>query len=172
MVESNMDWEIKDILLGKNHNLVNSNQSLLSKPLTQKQYSFAVNYVKNGFDAHKAAIEAGYTYHTAKTMTQSLLSNDGVKKIVDKAYQKVETKIINTLGITFMWKLKRLKEVVEQYIPIDGSKLKGHEVKVGLQALSEMNKMMGDYAPDKRLNLTVDATQSKMKEVRKIYDDY
>ena len=167
-----MDWGIKQILGVSNHSETNQKQSLLSKPLTQKQYNFAVNYVKNGFDAHKAAIDAGYSYHTAKTQGISILSNTGVKQIVDKAYQKAEKKIVNTLGITFVWKMKRLKAIVEQYIPVDGTYLKGHEVKVGIQALSEMNKMQGDYAPDKRLNLTVDATSTKMKEVRKIYDAY
>lgn len=166
-----MDWSIKEILVGNNPISIHTKQHLV-KPLTQKQYDFAVNYVKNGFNAHQAAIDAGYTKSTAQT--HNILSNPGVQQIVDKAYQKVEKKIVNTLGITFMWKLKRLKEVVEQYIPIDGTEFKGRstDVKVGLQALSEMNKMMGDYAPDKRLNLTVDATSSKMKEVRKIYEDY
>ena len=166
-----MDWGIKQILGGNNHIDHSLTSPLASKPLTQKQYDFVLNYIKNGFNGYQAAIDAGYTHSSAKVQASQMLSNPQVKQRIDKAYKEAETKIIHQLGITYTWKMKRLKHVVEQYLPLDKD-LKASDVKIGLQALSEMNKMMGDYAPDKRLNLTVDATESKMKEVRKIYDDY
>jgi phage terminase small subunit len=152
-------------------NPLDHNLTRVSKPLTQKQYDFVLNYIKNGFNGYQAAIDAGYTHSSAKVQASQLLANDTIKQRIDKAYQEAERKIIHNLGITYTWKMKRLKHVVEQYLPLDKD-LKASDVKIGLQALTEMNKMMGDYAPDKRLNLTVDATTSKMKEVRKIYDEY
>jgi phage terminase small subunit len=171
MSDSNEEWKVTDIIGVYNPRNQVMIEHKSTKPLSQRQYDFTVNYIKNGFNAHQAALDAGYSKGFATCQTQTLITNPSIQERIGKAYQKAEKKIINTLGITFVWKMKRLKHVVEQYLPLDKD-LKASDVKVGLQALSEMNKMMGDYAPDKRLNLTVDATESKMKEVRKIYEDY
>ena len=172
MSDNKNEWDIQTIVGLNNQVLPSQIQPSTNKPLPQKQYDFVVNYIKNGFNGKDAAIKAGYSRYSAYSQSVSLLSNPEIKDKLEKAYQQAEKKIINTLGVTFVWKMKRLKHVIEQYIPIDGTMLKNNDVKVGLQALSEMNKMMGDYAPDKRLSVTYDATQSKMKEVRKIYDEY
>ena len=171
MSDNKDEWQISDIVGVYNPQTQVIIEHKSTKPLSQRQYDFTVNYIKNGFNAHEAALAAGYSRQFATCQTQQLITNPSIQERIGKAYQKAEKKIINTLGITFVWKMKRLKHVVEQYLPLD-KELKASDVKIGLQALTEMNKMQGDYAPDKRLNVTYDATESKMKEVRKIYDDY
>ena len=142
----------------KNHNL-----------LTQKQYNFCSSYIKNGFNAYQAAIEAGYSHHYANTKAPMLLKLEPIKERIEKAYQVAEDK----LGISWQWKLKKLKRVIEAYIPDDPeANLNTFETTVGLKALAELNKMQGDYAPDKRISMTVDATQGRLLEARKQYKDY
>lgn len=172
MNDSNKEWNVLDIIEMDKQLLPVQIETYNNKPLPQKQYDFVVNYIKNGFNGKEAAIKAGYSRYSAYSQSVSLLAKPEIKDKLEKAYEQVEKKVIHTLGITFVWKLKRLKHIVEQYIPIDGTELKQSDVRVGLQALSEINKMTGDYAPDKRLNVTYDATSTKMKEVRKVYDEF
>lgn len=139
------------------------------KPLSQMQYNFCSAYIRNGFNGYQAAITAGYTKKSALVHAHKLLEKPLIKEKVMTAYQKAEAQ----LGIDFLWKLTKLKRVVEQCIPDDETKkLKPLYMRVGLQALGELNKMQGDYAPEKRLSMTVDATQAKLLEARKQYKDY
>ena len=144
-----------------------------TKPLTEMQYNFVTNYIKNGFNAYQAAISAGYSHDYANSTIPRMLEQPNIKPRIEKAMAKAEDKLINHLGLTYEWKAKKLKRVIEEFIPEDKTiKLNASQTKVGLSALAELNKMQGDYAPDKRLSVTVDATKEKLEEIKKQYEEY
>jgi phage terminase small subunit len=137
--------------------------------LTQKQYNFCSSYIKNGFNAYQAAINAGYSHNYANVKAPMLLQHPIIKQRIEKAYTKAE----DQLGMDWQWKLRKLKRVIDTFIPDDDTtKLNTFETGIALKAIAELNKMHGDYAPDKRISMTVDATQSKLLEARKQYKEY
>lgn len=139
------------------------------KPLTQMQYNFCSNYIKNGFNVKQAALDAGYSDYYARTKANYLIEIPSIRTRVERAYQKAES----NLGMDWQWKLKKLKRVIDAYIPDEGEiALNTFETSVAIKALAELNKMQGDYAPDKRISMTVDATQGRLIEARKQYKDY
>ena len=140
-----------------------------SSYLTQKQREFCTNYVGNGLNIYKAALEAGYSHKYSRVLAPKLLDHPLIKERITKAFNNAEER----LTLTWEWKLKKLKRVIDTYIPDDSSQeLIQSNVKVGLIALAELNNMQGDYAPVKRLSMTVDATKNKLEEVRRIYEEY
>ena len=137
--------------------------------LTQKQFDFCSSYIKNGFNAYQAALSAGYTHNYANVKAPLLLQHPIIKARIEKAYDKTE----NQLGLDWQWKLKKLQRVINEFIPDDSTKrLNTFETGIALKAIAELNKMHGDYAPDKRISMTVDATQSKLLEARQQYKEY
>ena len=141
--------------------------------LTQKQYDFTLNYIKNGFNAYQAALDAGYSASYAKFKSHTLIHNPVINQRVTKAYQTIEMQQMKTLCMSIQDKAKVLDRIIRAVIPLDETEpVKLDYMKDAIRAISELNKMAGDYAPDKRLSITVDATKEKLKEVRKIYDEY
>lgn len=143
------------------------------KELTQQQWDFTQEYIKNGFNAYRAALKAGYSYHLAKDHTHNLTRHPLIVKKVEQAIAKIEKKQVKELSITWEWKLKKLKRVINEFIPDDkDTPLNKDQVKVGLAAIAEHNKMVGEYAPERRLSVNVDATKEKLKEAKKVYDEF
>ncbi len=139
------------------------------KPLTPMQYTFCSTYIKNGFNAYQAAVHAGYSEKYALTQTKKLITNPLVKERITQAFAKVDDK----LGVAFEWRVSKLKRIVNAIVPDDEhEEIKLVHGKVAIQALAEINKMYGDYAPEKRLNMTVNATLDKLTEARKAYEEY
>lgn len=143
------------------------------KPLTQQHHDFTNEYIKNGFNAYRAALKVGYSYNMAKDHSYELTRHPLIAKKIDRAVAKVEAKQVKELSITWEWKLKKLKRVINEFIPDDKTiPLKKDDVKVGLAAIAEHNKMVGEYAPERRLSVNVDATKDKLKEAKKVYDEF
>lgn len=137
--------------------------------LTKMQFAFVNEYIKNGFNAYQAGLAAGYSPTYSKVRTGLLIKKPQVQEIISKAQDKA----IDKLSIDWAWKVGKLKRVIEEFIPTDSNiDLNKDRVKVGLTALAELNKMHGDYAPDRRLNMTVNATLEKLQDIRKTYDEY
>lgn len=139
------------------------------KPLTEKQYSFVTNYIKNGFNAYQAARDAGYSEYFARTKTLTLVEHPNIKHRIEKAFQKVEQRI----EVSFDWRINKLKRLIDAIIPDDTTKaINVRQGKTAIAAMAELNKMFGDYAPDKRLSVTVDATKERLQEARRQYEEY
>ena len=132
---------------------------------TLKQTQF-VGKLMMGMDAKHALLECGYSPVSAKN-PQRILQSDGVKQEIEEAQKKLRAKIAKD----YEWKYNKLKRVINEYIPDEGELVK-ENVKTAITAIAELNKMTGDYAPDKRLQLTVDHTKGKLHEARKLYKDY
>ena len=136
---------------------------------TQMQHDFCSAYIKNGFNAKQAALTAGYSHSYAHVKAIQLLDKPEIKARVESAYKMAERK----LGLDWEWKLKKLKRIITEIIPDDEtSPIKLGAVREAIKAIAELNKMAGDYAPEKRLSMTVDATQHKLDEVKKQYKEY
>ncbi len=141
--------------------------------LTQRQYDFTLNYIKNGFNAYQAAVDAGYSHSFAKVKTQTLINHPVINERISKAYKAVEMAQVNQLCMSIVEKAKVLDRIIRAIIPLDENEpVKLDYVKDAIRAIAELNKMQGDYAPDKRLSITVDATKERLKEVKQMYEEY
>lgn len=141
--------------------------------LTKKQNDFVLNYIKNGFNASQAALDAGYSKALAQTNSHSLLRNPIVFERISGAYDVVERERFDQICMTIYDRAKVLNRIIRDAVPIDDDQpIKQHYVGNAIRAIQELNKMSGDYAPDKRLSITVDATQKRLNEAKKAYEDY
>ena len=141
---------------------------LKPKVLTPQQANFVINYIKTGGNAYQAAIKAGYAEDFANTKTKVLMNLPHVKQEISKAYKRVDNIFTDKLGITMTYKAKALKRMIDNIMRDDDR----DHYKDAIKAIDQLNKMQGDYAPERRLNLTVDATREKLEEVRKQYEEY
>lgn len=137
------------------------------KTLTTKQSSFLKNYICNGLNTYQAAIDAGYTKSYARVRSYDLLQQPHIQSRLETAFKKVEAR----LDISFDWRLNKLKRLINEIIPDDDNIIMSQS-KIAIQAIQEINKMFGDYAPDKRLTLNVDTTKDKLVEARRQYEEY
>lgn len=135
--------------------------------LTKKQYDFCIHYIKNGFNAYEAALSAGYSQTYASSRAHELVNKPTVHKQLSKSYKKAE----ENLNITFEWKLSILQRIIHAFMPEDKQPSPQH-AKAVIQAISELNRMQGDFAPKKQLNVSVDATLQRLAEVRRVYEEY
>ena len=74
--------------------------------------------------------------------------------------------------MTLTERVKVLSKIVYDIVPKDGADPKRQYYKDAIAAIKEINKLTGDYAPDKRLAITVDATQDRLIDARNQYNDY
>lgn len=130
------------------------------------QYSFVSNYIKNGFDAKHAALDAGYSYSYAHVQAHKLIEQPNIKAYIEKAQNKAISKLSND----YIWKVNKLKRIINEFVP-DTGKL-GKNAKIAISAMMELNKMHGDYAPQKSMNLNVNSTLERLAEAKKSYDEY
>lgn len=136
--------------------------------LTSRQYEFVKHYIKNGFNAKQACLSAGYSEGTSNTMGSKLLNNPVIKAMLGRSLERAEDKLL----ITFEYKLSKLKRIIDQYVPDEGDIGSHEQANVVIRAIAELNKMNGDYAPDKQLRLTVDTTRGRLIDARKEYEEY
>lgn len=142
------------------------------KPLNDREQLFVTHYIKNGYSARAAARSAGYSNASSESYAHQLLDKRHIQERITSAYKKVEARHARELCMSIEAKAKILTQIIYDVIPQDGSPPKREYYASALKAISEMNKMSGDYAPDKRLSVTVDATKDKLIEAKKVYEDY
>jgi len=145
--------------------------AIQSRPLTPLQVSFCDNYIRNGFNAKQAALDAGYSEPYARQASLIIKNNPVISDTIDKAIKTAQRDILKQCGATYEARVRKLWKVVEHTIPEDNDPIHPY-VKNAIAAIAEINKMSGDYAPDKKLSLTVDMTKDKMQEVKKAYEEY
>ena len=139
----------------------------MDKILTTKQHDFCIQYIQTG-NAVQAALNAGYSQSYSHSRSHELLNLPAVQNQLRKGYQAVTEK----LASTYEWKTQVLEKIVDSFMNKSNKTLSAQNAKVVIQAISELNKMAGDYAPDKRLSMTVDTTKERLLEVQRIYEEY
>lgn len=141
-----------------------------AKPLTEKQIRFTKEYIANGFNAKQAALEAGYSQGVAEHATKIIKNNSIIKETIIHAREQANRNALDDCGASYKARVMKLWRVVEDIIPDNGD-IRQQHVRNAISAMAELNKMGGDYAPDKSLRLTVDMTKQKLAESKAIYDD-
>lgn len=58
--------------------------------MTEKQKRFANEYIKNGGNARRAALDAGYSEASAKNASKVLVENDGISEYIAERMDKIE----------------------------------------------------------------------------------
>lgn len=116
------------------------------KPSEIRRRKFVQEYLTNGFDTVAAVEAAGYKatrYQRRKTAWRLLQQRKTILEIKRKL-----KKMSDDIEITFDYKLRKLKKVIDTAIPEDGP-IDFTQAKVAIAAISETNRMQGHYAAQK-----------------------
>ena len=118
---------------------------------------FALAYIEL-MDEGKAAEKVGYKAESASKKGKELLKDERVQKELKRLTKKTEKKEIATLE----WRMQTLQHIAETHK--DAS-----TVNAAISAISELNKMSGDYAPTKSetLNKNANIDLSNVRELLK-----
>ena len=143
------------------------------KPLTSLQHDFIKNYISNGGEAKSAALNAGYSLAFATTKAPDLLKSPAVKKQLNRLNTQVMPTIDKELKVTYKDRVKALSRMLYDILPEDETlPVRRNRYETALKIVAELNKMSGDYAPNKRLQITVDATSKRIKEASEAYEEF
>ncbi len=124
--------------------------------LSEKQRRFVAEYLID-LNATQAAIRAGYSAKTARSVGSENLTKPDIAAAIAKAQQKVEKKAEWTAAD----RLSALKTIFDREAEKDA--------RIAISAIAEANKMQGSYAPTKRevsgpnggpIQTTVDLTKA------------
>ena len=140
----------------------------MDKRLTNKQYEFCMHYIKNGFNACEAALSAGYSQSYAYSRAHELPDNPIIHQYLGEAHNKA----MESLGITYEWKMQILKRIINAFMPESGEQPTTQGAKAAIQAISELNRMQGSLAPKKKLTVNIDVTRGRLAEVKRVYNEY
>lgn len=149
--------------------------------LTEKQLKLAEAYITNGRDIGKAAMKVGYGGRNAKAAYSAgwglLRGKTRTAKIVQAYINRRTKNVSRKMQVGFEEKRKKLWHIAEECAPETGKNKTATTLKHGktaVSALTEMNKMDGDIAAEKRVEFNVSSDEDvqcmkeAMKEVDKI----
>jgi len=132
-----------------------ANETRLPNGLTQRQFAFYNLLIgqmseTGKMDAKQAAISAGYCSTSASRIATRLL-----KKPEGQVYLKsLQQNSTHSALITIDWVMEKLVNTVRAGISDDGS-INYNALPCSIRAISEINKIKGYYAPDKKVNLNM-----------------
>lgn len=110
--------------------------------LTPKQDAFVKAYLLNGGNATQAAIKAGYSEKTAKSIGQENLTKPDVQKAIAEHQKKNDE--------NFIWSKEKKLRLLERIASVATSE-DGEKGMINMQsaiaAIKEHNLMQGDNAP-------------------------
>jgi len=136
--------------------------------LSRRQVMFCQKYLENGHNICKAAMAAGYGGFNPKAAFCAgwgLLKKTRIKWYINKRVKSVERK----LQVGFEEKYKKLWQVATVSTPDDAKTKSEIDGKTTVSAIGEMNKMVGDIAPEKRVNLNLD-TDADIKKIKQVQE--
>lgn len=151
------------------------------KVLNQRQLIFCKNYLVNGFNASKAAVDAGYSPATYYKTSVKLMRNPLVREYLKKRMAAVEKE----LDITFEKKMDLLWKAANRCYGATDEEVEN--LKKGLlfeppfkfdpgsmvNLVNELNKMQGHHATPKTITLNVDADAAEVDEhIKKFEREY
>jgi len=127
------------------------------KRMSLKEQKFIEAYLLTG-NATKSIIEAGYNTNNPNQMSSSVINRPHVKEAIDKA----RSKVIEKTQINFQTVLETLWDVIIK------TKNEGKD-DICIKAINEMNKMLGNHAPEKHYNINENHEVKEIQEVRALY---
>jgi phage terminase small subunit len=136
-------------------------RSVHSSGLTTKELMFCMEYLKNGQNATKAMITAGYKTTARGEKTNDVLNRPHIRRYLDIRLKSIEKKEIATME----WKLDKLVGITER--------TEDAKPQVAISAISELNKMQGHYSPTvvQQTNLNLDLDVLKLKQINDLVND-
>lgn len=146
--------------------------------LTDKQLHFCKYYLINGFNATRAATQAGYKGSHRNRVGVGLMMKPHIKAYIKKSMDRVEKK----LDITFDKKADLLWRAAMRCYGLsddDVERIKaGEHVKPLFEfnataltsAIAELNKMQGHHAPTKTANVNTETGLDKVDDYLKQYE--
>lgn len=140
--------------------------------ITEKQTKFAQNYVKNGFNAKQAAIDAGYSESFAEKSSFQLAKHEGINQQVERVYARITEDMEVELGVTLVNKIKVLTKMIDDIMGTFDGEPKRDYYKDVCKAINELNKMQGHLVPNRAVTLNIDATKDKLLEAKRIYEEF
>lgn len=125
----------------------------MQKPkLTVRQRKFAMHYIKTGIGG-ESALKAGYSPNCKYETAHELLRNPKIQQYIELTMQEASKK----LGLTPEYLLGKLKLGIDRSLPEFGDvditfdRLKQiSDTKAAVSCISEINRMLGNYAPEKK----------------------
>ncbi|GAA4652070.1 hypothetical protein GCM10023116_43540 [Kistimonas scapharcae] len=115
--------------------------------LTQKQEAFCREYIANGGNATKAALAAGYSKKTARSVGAENLTKPDIKARLivqrEKAQEAFTVTVEQRLNLLWAAANKGLDEYTDQL----GNR-RPHSLPASVSAVSEINKMLGTGSDD------------------------
>lgn len=143
---------------------------VFSTNLSEMQMKFVMCFLTNGLNATAAVRSAGYKVNEKYTrqFAYYLLKNKNVKIVIDKSLHKLEKK----LNVNKEYLLKKLKRVVDEIPDSEHQDLLVDKTNLALKAISEANKMMGNYEAQKidiKTDRDVEETKKLIEQYRKDY---
>lgn len=134
-----------------------------------RQLKFCENYIANGGHGAQAARDAGYAEANARNQAHRLLADRGVRARIEKRMKELADKV----GLNNEYMLQKLKTGLDISIPSDvtlnGELLKNVDVRAGVACISEANKMLGNYAPEKKEHTINGKVDELVKEYEREY---
>ena len=82
----------------------------------ERQKRFVQEYITNGHNAYRAALDAGYTKNTAIACSAKMPTNPTVKPLLDKAMAVADRVLELDLGITIKTKGQWLLQLIEDVL--------------------------------------------------------
>ncbi|MDF8367059.1 terminase small subunit [Weissella paramesenteroides] len=146
--------------------------------LTEKQKRFADEYIKSG-NATQAAIKAGYSKRTARTIAQQNLTKLDIKSYIDERMRTIENNRIMTAkeAVEFLTSVVRgdVKETVVIGTPMGAEEIeKEPDVKTRISAAKEILKRYpdNDKVMEQQLRkLTAEADIAEAQAKRELSDE-
>ena len=105
--------------------------------ITEKQKKFCETYVSNNFNGTQAAIAAGYSKNSSRSMGSQLLTKLNVQKYIEKLKEKT-AKQLNITRESQVQELNELKQMAKELA----------EVNNAIRAIEVQNKMLGLNEPE------------------------
>ncbi len=136
--------------------------------LSVQQQKFCLHYIYNGQDSTESYRAAGYAVKNARSGASAasrLLLRPNIQKFIAAEMQKVKKES----KVNFEWKEEKLRECVESCMKHDAKGIL-IDAKAAISAINELNKMHGDHAAEKRVNVNFnDPDLTKVRELTNHY---
>lgn len=132
-----------------------------------QQILFCEAFLSNGLNATEAARVAGY--RNPESNAHLILERKAVSK-----YLKNRAKRLDIAGVNYDYKLDKLRTIIDESVDEYSENKTVQHAQAGMAAIDILNKMQGHYAPvtTQAVTVNVKATQDKLLEARKQYDEY
>jgi len=143
----------------------------MSKAITDRQESMIVNYIENGGNAYQAALKAKFSKAYATVDSYRVLPQPKIQNSIAHAKKQKHDDFMLKLGVTLEWRMNKLKRIVNEIVP-DKGETKHKYVHNAIKAMSEITRLFGDYAPDKRVSITVNSSIERLESIKRQYKEY